>query len=108
GRVRARQVVCRASGELDEAAALARARGAAARRRAGEDLTAVRAALGDPEPAPLPDALLPATTLRQYLGPTPLRTLLTLGAGEVSEPVRSTAGYHVLQVLEREPDAMPP
>ncbi len=107
GRVRARQIFCRA-GDTDDPAALARARDAAARLRAGEDFVTVRAARGDEEMAPLPDAFLPAVALREYLGPTALRTVLELAPGEVSEPVRSGTGYHVLQVLERQPDMTPP
>jgi parvulin-like peptidyl-prolyl isomerase len=107
GRVRARQIFCRA-GETDDPAALARAREARARLRDGEEFAAVRAAYGDEELAPLPDAPLPPTALREYLGPTALRTVLELPPGAVSEPVRSGSGYHVLQVLERQPDATPP
>jgi parvulin-like peptidyl-prolyl isomerase len=107
GRVRARQILCRVRNDED-APAFARAREAAARLRAGEEFAAVRTALGDGEIAPLPDAPLPPTTLREYLGPTPLRTLLELPLGAVSEPVRSSAGYHVLLMLERQPDETPP
>ena len=50
-------------------------------------------ALGDRDPAPLPDALLPPAKLRDYLGPTPLRAALDLHARARSAiPVRSTAG----------------
>lgn len=107
GRVRARQIFCRA-GESDDPAALARAREAMTRLRAGEDFAAVRTAYGDEEVAPLPDAALPPTALREYLGPTALRTVLELPVGAVSEPVRSGTGYHVMLVLERQPDATPP
>jgi parvulin-like peptidyl-prolyl isomerase len=107
GRVRARQIFCRA-GETDDPAALVRAHEAAIRLRAGEDFAAVRAAYGDEELAPLPDAPLPPTALREYLGPTALRTVLELPPGAVSEPVRSGVGYHVLQVLDRQPDTTPP
>jgi hypothetical protein len=106
GRLRVRQVWCRVAGEEDDAAA--RARQAAARLRAGETIAEVREALGDREVAPLPDALLPAAKLLDYVGPTALRTALGLAVGEVSDPVRSGSGYHVLQLLEREAEWLPP
>jgi len=104
GRLRVRQVWCRAATADDEPTALARAREAAGRLRGGEEFAAVRDAVGDPELAPLPDALLPPAKLLDYLGPTALRTALVLQAGAVSDPVRSRTGYHVLQVVERSND----
>src|SRR3989442_162817 len=85
-----------------------RARPTVARRRAGEDFAGVRARLGDPEIAPLPDALLSPAKLLDHLGPTALRAALELEAGAVSDPVRSATGYHVLQVVEREAEWVPP
>ena len=105
GRLRVRQVWCRAATAVDEPAALARARQAADRLRRGEELAAVRDALGDPELALLPEALLPPAKLLDYLGPTALRAALALEPGAVSDPVRSRTGYHVLQVVERREDA---
>ena len=64
--------------------------------------------LGDPEVAPLPDALLPPAKLREYLGPTAARTVMELDVGAVSDPVRTAAGFRVLEVLEREPTRIPP
>ncbi len=106
GRVRVQQVFVRVTTPTD-AAALARAEQAARRLRAGESAAAVAAELGDPPLSPLPDAALPPAKLRDYLGPTALRTALELGVGEVSAPVRSGTGYHVLQAVERQPDAAP-
>ena len=106
GRLRVRQVLVRAEG--DAAAAQVRAGQAAARLRSGEELARVAAELGDPEDAPLPDALLPPVKLREYLGPTALRTLLALEAGDVSEPVRTQAGWRVLVLAEREEEYAPP
>jgi parvulin-like peptidyl-prolyl isomerase len=85
----------------------ARAAAAAARLRAGEDVASVRAELGDAEPVPLPDGPLPAAKLVDYLGPTPLRAALDLPAGGVSDPVRSTGGFHVLVLVAREPGTVP-
>jgi len=85
-----------------------RAAAAAARLRAGEDAASVRAALGDVEPVPLPDGPLPVAKLADYLGPTPLRAALDLPAGGVSDPVRSTDGLHVVELVAREPATVPP
>jgi len=104
GRLRVRQVWCRAATAAEDAPALARAREAAERWRHGEPFDAVRDALGDAELAPLPDALLPPAKLLDYLGPTALRAALALEPGAVSDPVRSRTGYHVLQLVERRED----
>lgn len=104
GRVHVRQVFV-AAGTPD---ADARAAGAAARLRAGEDVAAIRAALGAGEPIPLPDGPLPIAKLADYLAPTPLRAVLDLPPGGVSAPVRSTAGLHVLLLVAREPARVPP
>ena len=107
GRLRVRQVWCRAATAADDAPA--RAREAAERWRHGEAFDAVRDAVGDAELAPLPDALLPPAKLLDYLGPTALRAALALAPGTVSDPVRSRTGYHVLQVVERrDDDDVPP
>ena len=108
GRLRIRQLWCRADTAADAPSAEARARASAASLRAGEDFAGVRARLGDPEIAPLPDALLSPAKLLDHLGPTALRAALELEAGAVSDPVRSATGYHVLQVIEREAEWVPP
>jgi hypothetical protein len=107
GRVRVRQVFVRGGSVADDTA-LARAQQAAVRLRSGDDVAAVVAALGDAPVSPLPDTLLPPSKLLEYVGPTALRTALALGVGEVSDPVRSSSGYHVLQMVERQPDTSPP
>jgi parvulin-like peptidyl-prolyl isomerase len=106
GRIRLRQIVIEASANGE--GGLDRARAARARLMAGEPFARVREELGGVEIAPLPDAPLPPAKLREYLGPTAVRTALALEPGEVSDPVRSTAGYHVLQLVEREVPRVPP
>jgi len=91
-----------------DAAARARAARAAARLRSGEPFEVVRAAEGDPEPAPLPDAPLPDAKLVDYVGPTVLAAALALQPGDVSDPVRSSTGFHVVELVAREPDGVPP
>ena len=67
----------------------------------------MRDALGDPEISPVPDALLPVEKLIDYIGPTALAAAVELAPDAVSEPVRSGTGYHVLQLVERQPDVVP-
>jgi parvulin-like peptidyl-prolyl isomerase len=54
-----------------------------------------------------PEALLPASKLEQYLGPTVLEAALRLPVGGVSQPIISSGAYHVIRVVEREPGAVP-
>lgn len=103
-RMHVRQIWCRASSVGDANAAFERAQQASQRLRSGDDFNQVHDELGDSELAALPDTFLPLGKLADYLGPTALRTVQTLGIGEVSDPVRSTSGYHVLQLVGRQSD----
>ncbi|GIW40620.1 MAG: hypothetical protein KatS3mg076_1197 [Candidatus Binatia bacterium] len=102
-----RQVFLRVSSSDEEPRARERASEAARRLRAGEPFEEVRRDLGSPETVPLPEAPLPPGKLRDYLGPTATRTVLGLRVGEVGGPVRSSMGYHVVQLLARVPSAPP-
>ncbi|MDJ0790064.1 MAG: peptidyl-prolyl cis-trans isomerase [Myxococcota bacterium] len=107
GRLHLRQVFWKVPrGEVD--AVLARAAAARARLEAGDDFDAVRAEAGDAPIFELPDAPLPAAKIREYLGPTALREAMALGTGERSRPFRSGTGVHVLELVDREPDRVPP
>jgi hypothetical protein len=108
GRLHVRQVLIRTDGNGGAAAAQGRAAEAVRRLRAGEPFSDVRAALGDAEAAVLPDGPIPVTTLREYLGPSVTRAALDLGPGEVSAPIRSATGLHVVQMVAREPENTPP
>lgn len=107
GRLHVRQIFFRGrsaergSGEERATAALAALAG-------GASFAAVREEHGDDEIAPLPDVLLPALKLREYIGPTALRRALELEPGATSEPVRSGTGVHILQLVDREPARTPP
>ncbi len=59
-------------------------------------------------PLPIPDALLPASKVRDYLGPTRTRIVLELNPGAVSEPIRDGAGYLLLRLVEFKPGARRP
>jgi parvulin-like peptidyl-prolyl cis-trans isomerase-like protein/SurA-like protein len=104
GRLQVRQVFVAATTPDAER----RARDAAARLRAGGDPASVRQALGDPEPAPVPDTMLTLAKLSEYVGPTAARTALALAPGAVSDPVRSSAGFHVLLLVQRDEETVPP
>jgi hypothetical protein len=107
GRVRLRQILVRVSSSVDDATAYARASEAARRLRAGEDYATVSRALGDAPIAEPPAGKLDPTTIREYLGPTVARSVAELAVATPSDPIRSSAGYHVVEVLEREPDEAP-
>jgi peptidyl-prolyl cis-trans isomerase D len=107
GRVRVRQIFCRAPTDADAPTVVDRARQASRRLRSGEEFTVVRGALGDTELPTLPDTLLPPAKLVDYLGPTAARAALALEVGGVSDPVRSGTGFHVLQVVDRQADVTP-
>ncbi len=108
GRVRTRQILVRLGESRSAEEALEHAREITRRLRVGEPFVEVKNELGDREVARLPDALLPPTKLREYLGPTAARTVLALELGAVSDPVRTAGGFRVLQLLEREPERTPP
>lgn len=63
---------------------------------------------GDAAPVPIPDALISASRLSDYLGATALRFVLDAPVGQPSPIVPATGGYRVLRVLERQPAAARP
>jgi parvulin-like peptidyl-prolyl isomerase len=108
GRTRVRQIFFRVAALGDAADAEARARVCVERLRQGASFFALQEELGDPEPASLPDTPLSAAEIREDLGPTVARTIQELAVDAVSDPIRSGTGFHVVQVVERAPDAAPP
>ena len=72
----------------------------------GGDFDAAAAA-GDAPLVPLPDGVLSRAVLREYLGPTTARRVAELAPGEISEPIRVTGGYRVVQLV-RSHDSPPP
>ncbi len=108
GRLHVRQVFFRVPTGADESAILERARLAREALLSGRSLESVRSEYGDAEVSPLPDTLLPAVKLREYIGPTAVRAALELETGEVGEPVRSGIGIHVLVMADRTPTVTPP
>jgi parvulin-like peptidyl-prolyl isomerase len=106
GRMQVEQVFVRADGETDPDA-LARARDAAAKLESGVAAADAQREAGPGAVAPLPAAPLPATKLREYLGPAAVEALAALEVGGVTEPVRAAGGYHVLRLVAREPGSTP-
>ena len=89
-------------------AAQENAQAASAALDAGMPFAEVAAQYGDEEISPVPDALLPAMKLREYLGPTLVDTLLSMKPEQVSPPLRSGVGFHLLRLVERQAPSSPP
>jgi parvulin-like peptidyl-prolyl isomerase len=108
GRLAVRQILVRAEPVRTDEEAHARAAEASKRLRDGEAFAAVDEALGDPQVAILPADPLPLPSLREYVGPSAARAAAAMAAGEVSDPVRGSAGYSVLVLVAREAGDVPP
>ncbi len=91
----------------DEHESQLRAEQALARLEAGQAFERVAADLGDREIVPLPRGLEGVDTLREILGPTALTATMALHPGERSSVVRSGTGFHVIELLERQPLEVP-
>jgi parvulin-like peptidyl-prolyl isomerase len=102
GRLRVRQIFFSVRPDDDEAAVRARAEAARAEVLAGHDFEQVRRERGDSEISPVPDGLLPAAKLREYVGPSALKAAQALQVGELSPPIRSGVGIHVLQLVDEQ------
>ena len=108
GRLRVRRLFVRGSQDGDGQAARARAELAAEGLAGGESFERMVDELGDEPVAPLPDTLLPAQKLREYLGPSATRRAMSLEVGGVSEPLASGSSWQVLQLVDREVGFVPP
>ncbi len=61
------------------------------------------------EPVPiLPDALLPLSKIRDYLGPVLTGQVSMLKRGAFSKPIEDNGDMHVLQLLDYRPEVLPP
>ena len=112
GRIFARQVFFRVAGNGKAAhpqgRAEQRARAAYERLVEGDAFETVKQELGDFEISPIPATRLPATKLREYTGPTLLRSIIELEIGAWTEPVRSGMGFLVAQLVDRDAPESPP
>ena len=84
----------------------ARARRAHAALRGAASFEVV-ARQGDAPMIPLPAGPLPATALRQYLGPTAARTVTELAPGASSAPVKGADGHAILRLDRKVQGARP-
>lgn len=108
GRMRVREIFIGSGRRRSEEEARSIASRAVERIEAGEDFSTVQKELGDRRISPLPDAMLPATKLRNYLGPTAAEAANALPVGATSQPVRTDQGYHILWLVEHVPPVAPP
>jgi len=110
GRLRAQALFFSARGEDADPRGPARSRAeeALVRLRAGEPANDIERMLGDRQISSLPDTLLPASKVRDYLGPTILEKLLGLETRSWSEPISSGSGLYLATPLEREAAIVPP
>jgi parvulin-like peptidyl-prolyl isomerase len=107
GRYRVEQILFGIPYGADGEEAGLRARAARDQLDAGEPFDVVAAQHGDEEISPLPDTLLPAMKLREYVGPTALEAVLELDSGQISQPIRSGVGIHLLHLIEMQPSLTP-
>lgn len=106
GQIQVQQIVFPANG--DRRRAKAQAEQAAGALAAGIPFPNVQRRFGQAAGVPLPDALLPLHVLPRYLGPTLSQAALALEAREISQPLASPIGYHILRVAERQPERIRP
>ncbi len=105
-RVHVQQIYCDGNGNLSKAGAQAEQASAAITR--GLSFTEARAQYGNEDSLPVPDALVPAHVLLRHLGPALTQTVLALRTGEISPPLQSSAGYHILRLVEQRPEQVQP
>lgn len=70
---------------------------------ARDELLAGRTPISELAPVPVPDRLLPAPKLRDYIGATATRFALGADAGAVSPVLPAVGGYRLLRVHEKRP-----
>lgn len=108
GRFAVTQVFFRVPSVTEDERVQLRATEASQRLRAGEPFAVVTQQLGDEPVIRLPSDPLPVEKIQEYLGPTVTQALMQMEPGQVSDPVRSGVGYHVLLLSERQAETVPP
>jgi len=105
-RLRLQQIYCGGDGDFTKA--LTKVEQAAAAIARGISFAEARKQYDDNNSTPLPDTPLPRHVLQRYLGPTLTETALTMKVGEISPPLPSPVGYHILRVVDRQPEQLRP
>lgn len=105
-RAHVQQIYCSGDGDLTRARAQAEQASAAIAR--GVSFAEAREQYGEEESVPLPDAPVPPQVLQRQLGPTLTSAALTLQAGDVSPPLPSPLGYHILRLVALQPQQVQP
>ena len=72
-----------------------------------DEVQTVERELADAQVSPVPNALLPASKVRDYVGPTLLERVSELDVGIWSAPIETPTGYSLALLLEREPAIVP-
>ena len=113
GRIRAQTLFFSSRRDVTPRAVPAAERAAEAARRlaeagSGADLALVESELADRQVSPLPNALLPASKIRDYVGPTLLQKIEQLEVGAWSAPIENAENFYLAQMIEREPKIVPP
>ena len=108
GRLRVEQIFFRTPAGSDPARTLARAESARLALNSGEAFEDVRVQWGEEEISPIPDTLLPALKLREYIGPTALAAAEGLQINEVSEPILAGGGVRLIRMIDRSDREQPP
>ena len=76
-------------------------------RLASGETLAQLAAESDRYEVPIPDGDLHLRQIRDLLGPTVGRAVTSLGIGDISAPLRSGRGYHLVRVVDRTAGLLP-
>src|SRR6266545_4899698 len=105
-RVHVQQIYC--SGKGDPNRALDQAKQASVVIAHGLSFQEARERYGDEDNVSLPNTLLPLNVLRSLLGPTLTDTVLAMKTGDISPPLQSPAGYHILRLVELQSEEVQP
>jgi parvulin-like peptidyl-prolyl isomerase len=95
-------------GDGDLARALAQAERASTAIAQGVSFAETRERYGDKDSAPVPDAPVPFHVLHRHFGPGLTNAALAMPVGAISRPLPSPWGYHLLRVVESQPEHVQP
>lgn len=108
GRIRAETLYFSSRADRERGAlALDRARAARDQLLRGGEFEEINQSLADAQISPPPNVLLPASKLRDYVGPSVLKELTATEVGSWTAPVESGGGVYLARLLEREPSRVP-